>query len=65
MAIVSCSFDDENNEFMFINEYETTVTVGGVVGIAERKFENEKIYSGTGKGDDVITFRIAEHSELN
>ena len=65
LAIVSCSSDDENNEFMFIKEYETSVTVGGVVGIAERKFEIGEIYTGTDKGNEVITIRIAEHSELN
>ena len=50
---------------MFIKEYDITVTVGGVVGIAERKFEIGEIYTGTDKGNEVITIRIAEHSELN
>ncbi len=50
---------------MFIKEYDITVTVGGVVGIAERKFEIGEIYTGTDKGNKVITIRIAEHSELN
>tara|TARA_R110000744_G_scaffold353214_1_gene459522 strand:+ start:975 stop:1277 length:303 start_codon:yes stop_codon:yes gene_type:complete len=65
LIIVSCSSDDENNEYVFIKEYDITVTVGGVVGIAERKFEIGEIYTGTDKGNKVITIRIAEHSELN
>lgn len=66
-GIISCSSDNEtkNNEYQFIMEYSTTVTVGGVVGISERTFEIGEVYSGTAQGIDVIIIRIAEHSELN
>ena len=65
--MISCSSDDEieNNEYEFITEYSTTVTVGGVVGISERTFEIGEVYTGTDEGNGLITIRIAEHSELN
>lgn len=67
LGMISCSSDDEikNNEYEFINEYSTTVTVGGVVGVSERNFEIGEVYPGTDQGRDTITIRIAEHSELN
>ena len=67
LGIISCSSDDktENNEYEFITEYSTTVTVGGVVGISERTFEVGEVYSATDQNSDTITIRIAEHSELN
>ncbi|WP_303317330.1 hypothetical protein Q4Q34_01385 [Flavivirga abyssicola] len=67
LGIISCSSDDEtkNNDYEFIVEYSTTVTVGGVVGVTERTFEIGEVYTGTDQGDDTITIRIAEHSELN
>ena len=67
LGIISCSFDDgnKNTEYEFIQKYSTKVTVGGVVGISERTFEIGEIYTGTDKGNDIITIRIAEHSELN
>ncbi len=63
----SCNNDDENLQegFEFITEYTTTVTVGGVVGITERIFEIGEVYNGTDEGEETITIRIAEHSELN
>ena len=67
LGIISCSSDDEieNNEYEFIAEYSTTVTVGGVVGISERTFEIGEVYSATDQSANAITIRIAEHSELN
>lgn len=67
LGIISCSSDDENknNEYEFIAEYSATVTVGGVVGISERTFEIGEIYTGTDQGNDLISIRIEEHSELN
>ena len=67
LGIISCSSDNEteNNEYEFIAEYSTTITVGGVVGISERTFEIGEVYSATGQSADSITIRIAEHSELN
>lgn len=67
LGTISCSSDDENknNEYEFIAEYSTIVTVGGFVGIIERTFEIGEIYSGTDQSNGLITIRIAEHSELN
>ena len=67
LGIISCSSDDDNrqNKYEFIAKYSDTVTVGGVVGITERTFEIGEIYTGTDQGNDVITIRIADHSELN
>lgn len=66
-GMISCSSDDENrnDEYEFVAEYSTDVTVGGVVGITERTFEIGEIYRGTDNGGNIITIRIAEHSELN
>mgnify|MGYP005864027173 FL=1 len=65
-GIISCSSDDETvkNEYEFVAEYTTTITVGGVVGITERTFEIGEIFTGREQGN-IITIRIAEHSELN
>lgn len=67
LGFMSCSSDDEiqNNEYEFITEYSTTVTVGGVVGVIERTFEVGEIYTGTEKSDSTVTIRIAEHTALN
>ena len=68
LGIISCSSDNDTirqNKYKFIAEYSDTVTVGGFVGITERTFEIGEIYTGTEKGNDTITLRIAEHSELN
>lgn len=67
LGLFSCSSNDEieNNEYEFITEYSTTVTVGGVLGISERTFKIGEVYTGTKKSVDMITIRIAENSELN
>ena len=65
--ITSCKNYEEilQGDFKFRTQYSATVTVGGDVGIIERKFEIGEIYEGTDKGGETITIRIAEHSELN
>jgi hypothetical protein len=67
LGLFSCSSDDEIeiNEYEFITEYSTTVTVGGVVGISERTFKIGEVYTGAVKIGDIITIKIAENSELN
>lgn len=67
LSIISCSTNDENikKEYEFITQYQTTVIVGGVVGISERTFEIGEKYTGTDQGNIMITIRIAEHTELN
>ena len=66
-GLVSCSSDNQtsNNQYEFIEEYSATVTVGGVIGISERTFEIGETYTATNQNNDLITIRIAEHSELN
>lgn len=66
-VIISCNSEDKTTqgEYEFINEYKTTVTVGGVVGVNERTFEKGESYKGTDEGKKTITIRIADHSELN
>ena len=66
----SCNNDDDKNiiinqDFEFVAEYTTTITVGGFVGITERTFNIGEVYEGTDNGEETITIRIAEHSELN
>ena len=66
--LFSFSCDDDGNlqeEFEFITEYSTTVTVGGVVGITERNFKIGEVYNGEDEGEEIIIIRIAEHSKLN
>ena len=41
------------------------MTVGGVVGIAERCFEIGDVVVGYEKTKGTVTIRIAEHSPLN
>jgi hypothetical protein len=67
LGIISCSSDDKavQEEFEFINEYKTMVTVGGVVGVNERTFKKGETYKGTDDSKKTITIRIAEHSKLN
>jgi len=66
--MISCSSDDEteNNKYEFISEYSTIVTVGGVVWkYLNGFFEIGETYSATDQSTNIITIRIAEHSERN
>lgn len=67
LFVISCNKEDtpQHYEFKFIEEYCDVVTVGGVVGIADKCFEVGEIVSGTDYGGKTITIRIAEHSNLN
>ncbi len=67
VLVISCSKGTEvvHREFEFIDEYSTTITVGGFVGITERVFKIGEVYEGTDTGGETITIRIAEHTELN
>ncbi len=66
---ISCNKNDDvniiNQDFEFIAEYTATITVGGFVGITERTFNIGEVYVGTDNGEETITIRIAEHTELN
>lgn len=65
----SCNKNDDVNiiiqDFEFVEEYTATITVGGFVGITERTFNIGEVFEGTDNGEETITIRIAEHSELN
>lgn len=66
--LCSCGKDEDialQGSFQFISKYTATVTVGGIVGVADRTFEVGEIYEGTDKGAATIEIRIAEPSELN
>lgn len=67
LGIAACSSSDDlkKNEYEFINEYSAIVTVGGIIGVIERKFEIGEVYTGTDKGSGLIKIRIAEPSERN
>ena len=63
----SCDKNDPliEDDFEFVEEYTTTITIGGIVGIQERTFAVGETFEGTDDGGDIITIRIAEPSELN
>ena len=65
--ITACDTDNGKieGEFEFVKMYSAEITVGGVVGTIERKFEVGEVYGGTDEGIATITIKIAEHSELN
>lgn len=67
LGVFSCSSDKEtqSKQYVFIKEYSTTITVGGVVGISERTFKIGEVYSGIEKNNGKIEIRIAEHSKRN
>lgn len=67
VILISCNKEENNlkGKFEFKTEYSTTVTVGGFVGITERTFKIGEVYNGTDGGNETITIRIAEHSDLN
>lgn len=55
----------KDQSYVFLNAYCETVTVGGVVGLAEKCFEVGDTVVGTKRTDGKITIRIADHSKLN
>jgi hypothetical protein len=63
----SCDEEQVRNEqnYVFLKEYCATVTVGGILGIAERCFEIGDVMTGYQKSEGIITIRIAKHSYLN
>lgn len=63
----SCTKDEVifTKTFVFIKPYCATVTVGGVVGLAEKCFKIGDIVVGTETTSGKLTIRIAEHSYLN
>jgi hypothetical protein len=54
----------EKQDYTFVKEYCAQVTVGGVVGVAEKCFKIGDVVVGS-KNKGAITIRIAEHSPIN
>lgn len=67
IIITSCTNDQTitDQTYVFTKPYCETVTVGGVVGLAEKCFKIGDIVSGKEINTGKITIRIAEHSSLN
>ena len=67
IKISSCTNDQTitDQTYIFTKSYCETVTVGGVVGLAEKCFEIGDIVTGKEIKTGKLTIRIAEHSTLN
>lgn len=67
VAMFSCEKEEtiKKQDYLFVKKYCAVVTVGGVVGIAERCFEIGDSVVGYNKTEGTITIRIAEQSPLN
>ena len=63
----SCSSDRviTDKSYVFTKPYCAAVTVGGVVGLAEKCYKIGDIVSGKENTSGKLTIRIAEHSTLN
>jgi hypothetical protein len=66
IIIASCTNDQKitDQEYIFTKPYCETVTVGGVVGLAEKCFKIGDIVTGKEIKTGKLTIRIA-HSSLN
>ena len=67
IIITSCTNDQSSSDqtYVFTKPYCETVTVGGVVGLAEKCFKIGDIVTGKEIKTGKLTIRIAEHSALN
>ena len=67
IIIASCTNDQTitDQTYVFTKPYCETVTVGGVVGLAEKCFKIGDIVTGKEINTGKLTIRIAEHSSLN
>jgi hypothetical protein len=67
LIIASCSNDQvqSNQKYVFTKPYCTTITVGGVVGLAEKCYKIGDIVSGKEINTGKLTIQIAEHSSIN
>ena len=61
----SCKMPHTENEFIFVNDYCTTITVGGIVGVKEKCFYKDDVVVAESVTDSSIVIRIAGHSERN
>ena len=67
LVLVSCTKDPvmPNEAYVFTKPYCATITVGGVVGLAEKCYEIGDIVTGKENTIGKLTIRIAKHSKLN
>lgn len=67
LTLGSCTNDKvtTDSSYVFTKPYCATVTVGGVVGLAEKCYKIGDIVSGKENTSGKLTIRIAEHSYLN
>lgn len=67
VIFTSCANDQTTTDqtYVFTKPYCETVTVGGVVGLAEKCFKIGDIVTGKEIKTGKLTIRIAEHSALN
>jgi hypothetical protein len=56
---------DKESNYVFIKSYCATVTVGGVVGIAEKCFNPGDTVIGKEASEGKVSIRIAAHSDWN
>ena len=63
----SCTNDQTINDqtYVFTKPYCATVTVGGIVGIAEKCYKIGDVVTGKEINSGKLTIRIAEHSSIN
>jgi hypothetical protein len=56
---------DKESNYVFVKSYCAKVTVGGIVGLAEKCFNPGDTVSGKEVSDGMILIRIAVHSDFN
>jgi hypothetical protein len=56
---------DKESNYVFLKSYCANVTVGGVVGIAEKCFNPGDTVIGKEAIDGKVSIRIAPHSDVN
>lgn len=67
IIFASCTNDQTitNQTYVFTKPYCATVTVGGIVGLAEKCYKIGDVVTGKEINAGKLTIRIAEHSSLN
>ncbi len=55
----------EKQDYTFVKEHCAQVTVGGVIGVAEKCFKIGDVVVGSKKTKEIIAIRIAERSPIN
>jgi len=64
--LVSCSeSESEDKNYVFVEQYCSIVTVGGIIGIQEKCYEIGDIVTAESKSDTFIMVRIADGPQIN